>query len=152
MPFLYENADQTFIAASYFAGFLIKKDCPTLEIGLFLLYPFIKTFSDAYVISFWKSIDFFSVINIAFALDKIFGLEGYLLNWDFESMKERDEFFHNNSANGSLVRGLCSHVNRSSNDTNLDEMDEFALVLCFDWLLIKGTAFTYVLYMAVVSF
>ena len=75
-----------------------------------------------------------------------------MLNWNFESMKDRDEFFHNNSANGSLVRGLCSHVNRSSNDTNLDEMDEFALVLCVDWLLIKGTAFTYVLYMAVVSF
>ena len=39
MPFLYENVDQKFIAASYFAGFLIKKDCSTLEIGLFLLYP-----------------------------------------------------------------------------------------------------------------
>ena len=129
----------------------MKKTAQPLKLAYFCCILSL-TFSDAYVISYWKSIDFFSVINIAFALDKIFGLEGYMLNWNFESMKDRDEFFHNNSANGSLVRGLCSHVNRSSNDTNLDEMDEFALVLCVDWLLIKGTAFTYVLYMAVVSF
>ena len=48
-----------------------------------------------------------SALNIFFALDKVFGADGCVMNWGFKSKADRDEFFCDRLDEAHLVRYLC---------------------------------------------
>lgn len=72
-----------------------------------------------------------------------------MLNCHFQSKTNRDQYYLENAP---LARGICvvNSFNQSVQSNN-GSGNETVFAVCLDWLLIKGVAVGYVVYMAIVS-